>query len=127
MNKYIVFCLCLLVFFSGMVLFKNSQAADSLNTKRLSAAQVESFLEQDNPGEIQFLGAESAELFTKEVRESFKGVLQKNYKKNYKEFMPGYITASIDGRPWDDTMWSRDGGTFCVNWYSGGILIMPVY
>lgn len=70
------------------------------------------FLQNDVPGTVKFFGSDIAELFTREIEESFKAVLKKNYKTNYEKFMPGYITASVDGRPWHDTMWSRDGGTF---------------
>lgn len=66
----------------------------------------------DAPGTLSFFGQGTAELFSKEINESFSAVLAQNYQTTDHPYMPGYITASIDKRPWFDTMWTRDGGTF---------------
>lgn len=68
--------------------------------------------DKDAPGTLTFHGQGTAELFSKEINESFKAVLAKNYHTTDHPYRPGYVTASIDGRPWFDTMWTRDGGTF---------------
>jgi len=67
---------------------------------------------KDAPGTLTFHGQATAELFSKEINESFKAVLAKNYHTADHPYRPGYVTASIDRRPWFDTMWTRDGGTF---------------
>lgn len=61
-------------------------------------------------GTIQFWGSRSADLFTRELSESFKGVLQKNRVSDPNDTMLGFVSASIEGRPWTDTMWTRDAG-----------------
>ncbi len=64
-------------------------------------------------------GPQAAELFSREIQESFAGLLAKNYRLEGPAFMPGYVTASVDGRFWHTTMWSRDAGTFLrelVHW-----------
>ncbi len=70
------------------------------------------FLSGEQPGQLTFHGSEMAELFSREINKSFQAVLKKNYQSESSPYCPGYITASVDGRPWHDTMWSRDGGTF---------------
>lgn len=52
-----------------------------------------------------------AELFTREVAESMHGVLRHLYHRDNAPFMPGYVTASVTGRPWGKEMWPRDTGT----------------
>jgi hypothetical protein len=70
-------------------------------------------LTSDDPGQLTFLGSDSAELFTKEVNESVKGVLALDYvSKPDGKFPPGFLNASPAGQPWYGTMWTRDGGTF---------------
>ena len=61
---------------------------------------------------IQFFGSTSAELFSREIAESFHGVLGRNMNTNPNDPMAGFVSASIDRRPWTDTMWTRDAGTF---------------
>lgn len=68
------------------------------------------FLKLDRPGSIRFTGSQTAELFTEEVKQSMDGVLSKNY--DFSDQNAGFISASVDGRPWEGTMWSRDAGTF---------------
>ena len=75
-------------------------------------SDIRRFLQGDEPAKLKFSGPEAAELFSREIEESFQAVLRKNYKIDSRPFMPGYVTASVDGRPWHQTMWSRDGGTF---------------
>jgi hypothetical protein len=66
----------------------------------------------DRPGLIQFSGPETAALFTREVAESLSGVLARNLVSDPADPMAGFLSASIDGRPWTDTMWTRDAGVF---------------
>jgi len=74
--------------------------------------KIKEFLESDKPGKLKFFGSETADLFSKEIAASFEAVLRKNYITEDEQFMPGFITASVDGRPWYNTMWTRDVGTF---------------
>lgn len=61
---------------------------------------------------ITFKGCDEAEWFSKELQHSFQGVLSKNYISDRQDSLFGSVTASVDGRPWSDTIWSRDAGTF---------------
>ena len=70
-------------------------------------------LQSDQPGQITFRGSNSADLFTKEVNESFKGALALDYvSKPGGKFPVGFLNASPAGQPWYGTMWTRDAGTF---------------
>ena len=59
--------------------------------------------------QLVFSGVPEAEWFTRQVRESLAGVLAKNC--NWPAH-PGFVSASVDGRFWWDTMWTRDAGVF---------------
>ena len=61
---------------------------------------------------VQFLGSPTAGLFAREVAESFQGVLARNMITDPQDPNAGFTAASIDGRPWFDTMWTRDAGVF---------------
>ncbi len=70
-------------------------------------------LEDDQPVSLRFFGSPSADLFSRELEASFQGVLDKNFVAVAGNGLPaGFVSASVDGRPWTGTMWSRDGGTF---------------
>ena len=77
-------------------------------------------LPADQPGRIAFSGSKTAELFTKEVDESFKGVLEHSYVSQQDGKFPiGFINASPAQQPWSGTMWTRDAGAFLrelVDW-----------
>ena len=64
------------------------------------------------PGQLRFFGSESAELFTRQVAASYAGVLARNMITDPADPMVGFVSASIDGRPWTNTMWTRDAGVF---------------
>ena len=67
----------------------------------------------DQPGKIAFLGSDTAELFSKELDESFKGTLALDYVSDPGgKFPPGFVNASPPSQPWYGTMWTRDAGTF---------------
>lgn len=67
----------------------------------------------DHPGSLEFFGTPTASLFTKEIDESFKGVLKRNYVSSPGGKFPlGFLQASPIPQGWSGTMWSRDGGTF---------------
>ncbi|MDR1516801.1 MAG: hypothetical protein LBS52_01650 [Dysgonamonadaceae bacterium] len=68
----------------------------------------------DDPGTLRFYGSETADLFTKEVESSFRGVLKHNYiAEPTGMYEPGFVRASPEHQGcWDDTFWTRDGGTF---------------
>lgn len=69
-------------------------------------------LAHDTPARLSFMGSEAAELFAIELRESMEGVLRKNYHTALEGDNAGFVSASVDGRPWTDTMWTRDAGVF---------------
>ncbi len=70
-------------------------------------------LNEDRPGQLRLKGSSVAELYAKEIEESFKGVLQKNYISNPDgAFPPGFLHASPIPQGWSGTFWTRDGGTF---------------
>lgn len=72
-------------------------------------------LSSDIPGRLAFFGSDTADLFTKEISESFKGVLALDYVATTipeTNFPPGFLNASPPGQPWYGTMWTRDAGTF---------------
>lgn len=68
----------------------------------------------DHPASLAFSGSEEAALFTREVAESFAGVLRENLipRGTADGYPPGFVRASVPPRPWWDTMWTRDAGTF---------------
>jgi hypothetical protein len=61
---------------------------------------------------LTFYGSQAADLFTRKIRESFDGVLNRNMVTDPKDPNSGFISVSIDGRPWTETMWTRDAGVF---------------
>jgi hypothetical protein len=69
-------------------------------------------LKSDSPGQLTFFGSDTADLFTREVNESFKGALALDYvSKPDDKFPLGFLNASPAGQPWYGTMWTRDAGT----------------
>lgn len=70
-------------------------------------------LRDDQPVSLRFFGSQSADLFTRELDDSFQGVLRENFvSASGNGFPAGFINASLPGFPWAGTMWTRDGGTF---------------
>lgn len=70
-------------------------------------------LQDDLPVSLRFFGSPVADLFTRELDESFRGVLEKNFVATAGNGFPaGFVNASLPGFPWAGTMWSRDGGTY---------------
>ena len=85
----------------------------------LSLQSLRDSFASERAGSLEFLGPESARLFTRELAESLVGVLTKNYRSPLQPLSPGFVSASVDGRPWTDTMWTRDAGVFLrelVHW-----------
>lgn len=61
---------------------------------------------------IRFIGPRSADLFSREIDESFQGVIEQNFISKPGGPLPvGYVQASPAGQIWGGTMWTRDGGT----------------
>lgn len=70
-------------------------------------------VETDRPGTLRFWGGAAADLFTREIAESYAGVLRKNYVSlPGGEYPPGFIHASPIPQGWSGTCWTRDGATF---------------
>ncbi len=79
----------------------------------LRAATSSIDLQADQPASIRFFGASTADLFTREIDESFKGTLQKDFVDEARDGLPaGFVNASPKGQPWAGTMWTRDSGTY---------------
>jgi hypothetical protein len=71
------------------------------------------YLQDDKPVYLRFFGSSTADLFTRELSDSFQGVLLKNFVATSGNGFPaGFVNASQPGFPWAGTMWTRDGGTF---------------
>ena len=73
----------------------------------------------DVPATIRFAGSRTADLFTREIAESLHGLIERNARPLSDPELGGFVSASIDGRPWTDTMWTRDSGVFLrelVHW-----------
>lgn len=77
---------------------------------------------EERAGVLKFYGSPSAELFTLEIEESFAGILNQNFRYGPEDNLKSFVTASVDGRPWHDTMWSRDAGVFLRELVSWGYL-----
>lgn len=70
-------------------------------------------LGHDRSVTLRFYGSSDADLFTREVQASFKGVLKEDFYAEARDGFPaGFISASTPGMPWAGTMWTRDAGTF---------------
>ena len=70
-------------------------------------------LQDDKPISLRFFGSTVADLFTREIEESFHGVLENNLvTKPGNGFPAGFVSTSPAGQIWGGTMWTRDGGTF---------------
>ena len=91
-----------------------AQDANPSTPGSTSSENAASFdLQADAPGRLEFEGPNSAVLFSKEIAESFKGVLALDYvSKPDGKFPGGFLNASPAGQPWYGTMWTRDVGTF---------------
>src|ERR1035437_8735552 len=69
-------------------------------------------LKKDKLPTLKFLGNATAELYTREIEESFKGVLKLNFISTLTDGYPiGFLRASIPKNGWWETLWTRDGGT----------------
>ncbi|HNC25053.1 MAG TPA: hypothetical protein PLU52_12690 [Opitutaceae bacterium] len=81
-------------------------------------------LDADRPGRLVFSGSPEADLFTREVAESFAGVLAQTFirQRTADGYPPGFVRASVPPRPWWDTMWTRDAGTFLRELVAWGYL-----
>jgi hypothetical protein len=67
----------------------------------------------ERAGTLEFWGAPEAELFGREVAESYQGVLKLSYvREPGGAYPPGFIHASPPKQYWSGTMWTRDAGTF---------------
>src|SRR5579863_8633763 len=77
-------------------------------------------LDSDRPGSVRFYGSTAADLFTKEISESFQGVLRLNFvSEPGGKYPPGFLHASPVPQPWSGSFWTRDSGTFMrelVDW-----------
>ena len=70
-------------------------------------------LQNDKLPVLKFTGTTTAELYTREIEESFKGVLKYNFiGVPTKGYPLGFVRASPEPQGWSTTFWTRDGGTF---------------
>ncbi|MBQ3868440.1 MAG: hypothetical protein II789_07860 [Clostridia bacterium] len=65
----------------------------------------------NNVMELEFYGSQTAELFSKELKESLAGVLRHLMVTDENDPNCGFTPASLPGHSWCDTMWTRDAGT----------------
>jgi hypothetical protein len=80
---------------------------------RGAATETVASLAEDQPATLRFYGARPAELFSRELQESFEGVLQRNFVPQAANGFPaGFVGASPHGEGWGNTMWTRDAGTY---------------
>jgi hypothetical protein len=94
-----------------LVLAVTLRSADALDSSQ--PADVSSRLRNDQPVSLRFFGSPAADLFTRELDDSFQGVLDKSFVAEAGHGFPaGFVNASLPKFPWAGTMWARDGGTF---------------
>jgi hypothetical protein len=102
---------CIRVSRSALLLFSTIISASVLAGSQTTISPID--FEVDAPASIRFFGSSTADLFTREIDESFRGVLQKNFvEKASNGFPAGFVNASPAGQPWAGTMWTRDSGTY---------------
>lgn len=63
----------------------------------------------DRPARLIFTGGPRAERLNLILEHSYRGVMRKNFVSEGEH--AGFLSSSVDGRPWTDTMWTRDAGT----------------
>jgi len=71
---------------------------------------IRSGIAMDTPGRIRFLGPREARRFTRELDESILGILTRLFMPDDRVENAGFLATAVDGRPWWDTMWTRDAG-----------------
>ena len=85
---------------------------------------LKNYKKSDKACTLRFFGSVQAEKFSRILNDSLQGVLRRNFISEGENI--GFITASIDGRYWHDTMWTRDAGTmireFVAFGYTGSAL-----
>jgi len=91
----------------GSLVFEGSYCA-TLFSKEI-AASLEGALRKNFIGP---LNTHKTDLSPKEIESSLDGILRKNYINPLKINSVGFVQASVDGRPWTNTMWTRDAGVF---------------
>lgn len=99
---------------SGVLRLRSRMADISYKVKGNSSIpdSLASNLQKDKLPVLKFLGSATAELYAKEIEESFRGVLKYNYISTPTEGYPiGFVRASIPKNGWWETLWTRDGGT----------------
>lgn len=78
----------------------NQEKTSSLNSERPTSS-------------LHFSGNQTAELFSKEIKESIKGAINNSlFQAETSEFPKGFTRSSLPGHPWYNTSWTRDAGTF---------------
>lgn len=91
----------LIVMVSGSLIANSEEGSPSIR------------LDDDQHVSLRFFGSPTADVFTRELDESFDGVLKNNFVATAGGSFPaGFVSASLPGFPWAGTMWTRDGGTF---------------
>jgi len=97
----------------GCILLIVAAIASSASEPISEQVSTPNRLKQDQAVSLRFFGSTSADLLTRELDESFQGVLENNFvTEPGKGFPAGFVNASLPGFPWAGTMWTRDGGTF---------------
>src|ERR1700744_4054038 len=101
-----------ILFLGGKLPAQTSSSPKVTEASPLVKSSATFDLQSDDPGKLAFFGSTTADLFTKELAESFKGALALDYVSTSDgKFPPGFLNASPNGQPWYGTMWTRDAGT----------------
>ena len=70
-------------------------------------------LQADWPGTLTFYGPESADLFAKEINDSYQAALKLNFvAPGDGKYPAGFLHASPVPQEWSGSFWTRDGATF---------------
>lgn len=108
---YVIILSAMTTFGNGLRAEESQLSTAATNLSTLKSSTVFN-LQSDSPGQLTFFGSDTADLFTREVNESFKGALDFDFiAKPDGKFPLGFLNASPPSQPWYGTMWTRDAGT----------------
>jgi len=97
------------VFESGIVI---DAIVNYLKNKSIQDSLLSNLMKDKLPA-LRFTGDATAGLYTREIEESFRGVLKHNFiSVPTTDYPLGFVRASPEPQGWNTTFWTRDGGTF---------------
>ena len=104
-----------IILFVGMISFFLSGEAQYSQNPDIDVVDNDpiTILVKDKLPKLKFQGNHVAELFRKEITESFKGTLAQNFISTPNDEYPlVFVRTSIVPYFWNGTFWSCDGGTY---------------